>query len=385
MDGAHLKGPYVGTMFLAVGMNGKNGIVPIAMGVGKTESGPSWTWFLCKLRQCIGDVPNLTFVTDRATSIDLAIRTVFPNVHRRLCCWHLSQNLRLTSTKEKRKWWMFWEACKAYRLLDFEATMDLMRHILPRAAQYLEEVGYARWTRSHFPGLRYSAMTSNSAESVNSVMRFARYLPITMLVEFYQVTLQQWYFIRRHNRAQMMNAVTPWAEAKLEKRIHRSANWKVYPIIDLLFEVDDKYTKGMRDLHAKTYIQECSQFCSVWFNSDSYRATYEEEVIPLPPQAEYVLPNERLTILRPPLDIQTQAGHVTAIVSRHEEPIVKTCSRCGQSGHFRYNCPSPMPTPRPTHESLSSRRRSVSRLSDCGPSEPDTTQDYVFDTYDLSK
>ncbi|XP_024961927.1 uncharacterized protein LOC112502287 [Cynara cardunculus var. scolymus] len=73
MDDAHLKGPYVGTMFLAVGMDGNNGIVPIAMGVGKTKSGTSWTWFLCKLRQCIGDVPNLTFVTDRVASIDLAI------------------------------------------------------------------------------------------------------------------------------------------------------------------------------------------------------------------------------------------------------------------------------------------------------------------------
>ncbi|XP_024962321.1 uncharacterized protein LOC112502578 [Cynara cardunculus var. scolymus] len=189
MDGAHLKGSYVGTMFLAVGMDGNNGIVPIAMGVGKTESGPSWTWFLRKLRQCIGDVPNLTFVTDRAASIDLVIRTVFPSTHHRLCCWHLSQNLHLNSTKEKRKWWMFWEICKAYRLSNFETTMDLMRHSLPRATQYLEEVGYARWARSHFPGLGYSAMTSNSAESVNSVTRFARYLTITMLVEFYQATL----------------------------------------------------------------------------------------------------------------------------------------------------------------------------------------------------
>ncbi|XP_024969720.1 uncharacterized protein LOC112509081 [Cynara cardunculus var. scolymus] len=380
MDGAHLKGSYVVTMFLAVGIDGNNGIVPIAMGVGKTESGPSWTWFLCKLRQCIGDVPNLTFITDRAASINLAIRTVFPSAHHGLCCRYLSQNFRLNSTKEKRKRWMFWEACKANRLSDFEATMDLMQHNLPRAAQYLEEVGYARWARSHFPGLRYNAMTSNSAESINSVTRFACYLPITMLVEFYRATLQQWYFICRHNGAQMMNAMTPWAEAKLEKRIHRSANWKVYPISDLLFEVDDRYKKG-------TYIQDCGQFCSVRFNSDFYRATYEEEVIPLPPEVEYVLPNERLTVLPPPLDIQNSGRPCNRdrIPSRDEEPIVKTCSRCGQSGHFRYNCPSPMPAPRPTHGSSSSRRRSISRPSNCGSSEPDTTQDYVFDTYDLSK
>ncbi|XP_024974775.1 uncharacterized protein LOC112512876 [Cynara cardunculus var. scolymus] len=358
MDGAHLKGPYVGTMFLVVGMVGNNGIVPIAMGVGKTKSSLSWTWFLCKLWQCICDVPNLTFVTDRAASIDLAIRIVFPNVHHILCFRHLSQNLRLNSTNEKSKRWMLWEACKAYRLSDFEGTMDLMWYSLPRAAHYLEKFGYARWARSHFPGLRYSAMTSNSAESVNSVTRFARCVPITMLIEFFRATLQQWYFIHRHNEAQMMNAVTPWGEAKLEKRIHRSTNWKVYPISDLLFEVDDNYKKGTCDLHAKTYIQYCCQLCSVWFNSDFYRATYEEEVIPLPPEAEYVFPNERLTVLPPPLDIQNSGRprNRDRIPSRDEEPIVKTCSRCGQSGHFRYNCTSPMPAPRPTHGSSSSRR-----------------------------
>ncbi|XP_024986513.1 protein FAR1-RELATED SEQUENCE 8-like [Cynara cardunculus var. scolymus] len=184
MDGAHLKGTYVGTMFLAVGMNGNNGIVPITIRVGNTESGPSWIWFLHKLRQCIGEVPNLTFLTDRAASIDLVIRNVFPNAHHRFCCRHLSQNLRLTSSKDKMKRWMFWEACKAYRVSDFEATMDLMRHNLPNAAQ-------------------------------------------------------------------MTNAMTPWMEAKIEKIIHISANWKVYPISDLLFEVDDRYKKGTCNLHAK--------------------------------------------------------------------------------------------------------------------------------------
>lgn len=122
MDGAHLKGTYVGTMFLAVRMDGNNQIVPIAMGVGKTESGPAWTWFLAKLKECIGESANLTSVIDRATSIDFPIRTVFPNAHHGLCAQHLLVNLKRTSKREKTKKWMFWEACKSYRLSDLEAT-----------------------------------------------------------------------------------------------------------------------------------------------------------------------------------------------------------------------------------------------------------------------
>nr|KAJ0192005.1 hypothetical protein LSAT_V11C800417250 [Lactuca sativa] len=39
IDGAHLKRKYLGTMFLAIGMDGNKQILTIAFGVGKTESG----------------------------------------------------------------------------------------------------------------------------------------------------------------------------------------------------------------------------------------------------------------------------------------------------------------------------------------------------------
>ena len=38
IDAAHLKGPYLGTMFLVVAMDGNNNIVPIAFGVGRSET-----------------------------------------------------------------------------------------------------------------------------------------------------------------------------------------------------------------------------------------------------------------------------------------------------------------------------------------------------------
>lgn len=41
----HLKGKYLGIMFLAVGMNKNNQILLITFGVGKIESGDSWIWF----------------------------------------------------------------------------------------------------------------------------------------------------------------------------------------------------------------------------------------------------------------------------------------------------------------------------------------------------
>ncbi|KAJ9556871.1 hypothetical protein OSB04_011485 [Centaurea solstitialis] len=59
IDCAHLKGDYLGTMFLAVAMDANNQVVLIAIGVAKSESGDSCTYFFQMLRRCIGEMEGL--------------------------------------------------------------------------------------------------------------------------------------------------------------------------------------------------------------------------------------------------------------------------------------------------------------------------------------
>nr|GEZ87753.1 hypothetical protein [Tanacetum cinerariifolium] len=95
IDGAHLKGESLGTMYLAVAMDGNNQILPLAYGVGKSETFRSWDWFLRKLKECIiGKQDNLTIISDGAVSIGSAINNVFPNAFHGRCCHHLLMNLR---------------------------------------------------------------------------------------------------------------------------------------------------------------------------------------------------------------------------------------------------------------------------------------------------
>ncbi|GJW87172.1 transposase, MuDR, MULE transposase domain protein [Tanacetum coccineum] len=54
INAAHLKGTYLGTNLVVVGMDGNNQIIPIVAGVSQGETGESWTWFLRKLKECIG-------------------------------------------------------------------------------------------------------------------------------------------------------------------------------------------------------------------------------------------------------------------------------------------------------------------------------------------
>lgn len=198
VDAAHLKGRYLGTNLLAVGMDANNGILPIAYGVGKSETSDSWTWFMGHLRDCIGSVSNLTIISDRANSIDVVIRRCFSDVFHGLCVVHLLRNLKARSPGIKHHKWTYWKAVKAYREVDFNKHMNHLRHVMPESAQTLEDIGFEKWSRVHALGARYGFMTSNSAESINSLTRHSRKLPITMLMEFFRASLQEWYYRKRN-------------------------------------------------------------------------------------------------------------------------------------------------------------------------------------------
>lgn len=195
IDGAHLKGKYLGTNLLAVGMDGNNQIVPIATGVSQGETGESWSWFLSKLKECIGEVPDLAIISDRHYAIGLACKIVFPNSFHGYCCRHLLMNCGLNNSRKLRS--LYWKTCKAYTKEDFHAALSAIDAFRPGVEKKLREAGFERWSRAYCPARRYNYMTSNSAESVNSLTRDVRKVPITMLMEWYRELLQKWYCDKR--------------------------------------------------------------------------------------------------------------------------------------------------------------------------------------------
>ncbi|GJZ15985.1 transposase, MuDR, MULE transposase domain protein [Tanacetum coccineum] len=146
IDVAHLKGQYKGTNLLVVGMDGNNQIVPNAFGICKGETGQCCLWWMSVLKECIGDNPNLLFISDSHPAIALAVHNEF--------------------------------------LLAFHGAIQ------PDAYHKLCDAGPQRWSRAHCPLIRYNYMTSNSVESVNACIVLKRKLPITMLAETYHAMVQ---------------------------------------------------------------------------------------------------------------------------------------------------------------------------------------------------
>ncbi|GJS72613.1 transmembrane 9 superfamily member 11-like protein [Tanacetum coccineum] len=174
IDGAYLKDEFLGTMYLAVAVD-----------------------------------DNLTIISDGAVSIASAIKNVFPNAFHGRCCRHLLMNLRekcpLFISKEE----LFWKACKAYRISDFEERFSTLRDLLPSVANKLDMIGLEKWARVHFPD-------------------------------------------------EHKHELTPWAEAKLAQRIAKSATWTVRPAANYLYNVVDYYKNRTIDLNTRT----CS--CGQW-------------------------------------------------------------------------------------------------------------------------
>ena len=201
IDAAHLKGTYLGTNIVVVGMDGNNQIIPIATGVAQSETNESRTWFLSKLKDCIGEVPNMTIISDRHYAITHACKNVFPNAFHGYCCRHLMMNCNMQTDKLNG---LYWKTCKAYTIPEFEKLIRLIQTVRPDSHRKLVDAGFSKWTRALCPTTRYNYMTSNSVESVNALTKDVRKIPITQLMDWFRDLIQKWYYERR-SKYQGMN------------------------------------------------------------------------------------------------------------------------------------------------------------------------------------
>jgi hypothetical protein len=58
--------------------------------------------------------------------------------------------------------------------------------------QWLEKIPREKWTQAYDGGKRYGHMTTNLAESLNSVLKGVRALPILALVKIFKSTILLW-------------------------------------------------------------------------------------------------------------------------------------------------------------------------------------------------
>ncbi|KAJ9536061.1 hypothetical protein OSB04_un000777, partial [Centaurea solstitialis] len=344
IDAAHLNGEYLGTMFLVVAMDGNNNIVPVALGVGRSKIADEWTWFLNRLKTCIGEPRGLVFMSDRAASINAAITAIFPNAHHALCCRHLVMNVRSRAPRIKQFKTPYWKACKAYTMRVFDRMMNILQVAVPEGAQLMQEVGVDGWSRAHFPAQCFNIRTSNSAESINALSRNAHKLPIVGLMEYFREFQQEWYFIRRRKGV--------WAQKKIHNRIVKSATWTAHGIGYDKWEVRDYGYNAEVDMrhrsctclkwqvsglpygHAITVAKRLGRkdvfdlITVPYYMTEFYKATYYGVIKPVGPAETWHYPQNPLPTVLPPLIIKRPVGRPKGNKRRPSRGEIHSQQKC---------------------------------------------------------
>ncbi|XP_038719834.1 uncharacterized protein LOC120012484 [Tripterygium wilfordii] len=176
IDSTHLKGKYLGTLFVATALDGNEQIYPVAFGIVNYENNASWQWFFEKLRDVIAieDFSRLCIISDRNPSIDRAVSLVSPGSFHGACIVHIQWNMKAQGFNESIIL-IYLKATKVYRISEFEHLMNQLRNVDGgRPYAYLVEAGFHRWSRALSSGKRYSIITTNITECLNAILRDVR-------------------------------------------------------------------------------------------------------------------------------------------------------------------------------------------------------------------
>ncbi|CAL9010838.1 unnamed protein product [Prunus brigantina] len=176
IDGCHLKGPYTGQVLTAVGVDGNNGLYPVAYAVVEVESKSSWIWFLQLLIEDL-QIENgkaWVFMSDKQKGLIPAIETLLPTAEDRMCVRHLYSNFRTEHGGLALKN-ILWAAARATTIPWYEAEMDKMKEQDEEAWKWLKKRPAKNWSRSHFEShSKCDLLLNNLCESFNSCILDSR-------------------------------------------------------------------------------------------------------------------------------------------------------------------------------------------------------------------
>ncbi|XP_022842936.1 uncharacterized protein LOC111366405 [Olea europaea var. sylvestris] len=179
VGGTYLNGKYGGTLFIAYTQDTNNSIFVLTFGIGDNENNKSWGWFFDELKKACGNREGLCFVSDRHPSIKNVIEHVYSRAYHGICSYHLLQNIKSYYRKlDQNITQAFNSTIRAYTLEEYDYNLSLLTTMNENIISYMARVGPEKWSQIHIPTNKYSTMTSNIVESVNTVTKAVKNYPI---------------------------------------------------------------------------------------------------------------------------------------------------------------------------------------------------------------
>ncbi|KAH0673951.1 hypothetical protein KY290_008348 [Solanum tuberosum] len=320
VDGTILRSKYGGVLLSAIAQDTENHIFSVAFGVVDSECDVSYRYFFEQLRSFVLDTPELCIISDRHQSIRKMVSIVFPSAHYGCCMRHLGENIR-NNFHNASVVYHFYKAAKAYNIDVFSDHFNRIRDLVPQAATHLERVGFHRWSRAFFPENKYNIMTTNIAESVNSMFLDEREYLITALFDAIKKRFAEKFHERRMKFINAPTIFVPSIEKDIAKNInlgnkllvHQTANCKYIvtgqdevATVDLLaksctckvFDIDKvpcpHAMAAFRCQYGDKYGRHIYEYSFSYYNLEVYLIAYVEEIKPMPSEETWEVPIEIL-------------------------------------------------------------------------------------------
>ncbi|XP_044508956.1 uncharacterized protein LOC123227891 [Mangifera indica] len=369
VDGCHLKGHFGGVLLSAVAIDANSGIFPLAICVCEVENNDSWGYFLGMLKEFMGDVLPITFMSDRQKGIIHALQTQWPNAKSRFCARHVYANFRKTFPGVHLRN-LFWAISRASNKVDFHEALNKMKAVDETAYKWVIDNEPDQWSRFGFDTeAKSDHITNNMSETFNSWLGEGRELPILSLLELYRRRIMKRLYSRLKAGTEWVTPLPPLVVKKLNKSIETARNVSISYAGLQEFEVID-----MNGIPSKTYtlnldkrICDCGMWqlsgipcqhaiCSILhmnfptidkFVDDrlqisAYMRTYAEIIHPIPDKRTW--PEECEDKLQPPVrhgkaGRPRKARRKDPTEERKRKPMsTLRCSHCHELGHNKRSC-----------------------------------------------
>ncbi|TYK01458.1 MuDRA-like transposase [Cucumis melo var. makuwa] len=152
-------------------------------------------------------------------------------------------------------------------------------------------------------------MTTNIAESMNSILKEPRDLPIASFLEYVRALLQRWFWECREEDIKVTSKLTKWAKLVIQKKQEGALTMKVNPIDCYQFHVKDLDKEEVVNLQTKECT--CKEFqaeqlpcshaiaaardrninvyslCANYYTNECLLAAYAEAVYPVENQSDW--------------------------------------------------------------------------------------------------
>ncbi|XP_071712839.1 uncharacterized protein [Rutidosis leptorrhynchoides] len=197
---------YKGKLLTAVTKNANGHILPVAFAMVDKESNENWSWFLHLFRIHVAsrNPRELCVILDRHQGILNAVSQI-PGWHHRYCLRHIRSNFnsRFNDHQLKR---LCWTVGSTTQSTIYRWVIGKIKGIKTEAWQYLKDIDPKMWSlfrdKDH---RRWGNLTTNIAESLNNVLRYARLMPIKACIE-YTFDYTRKHFIKQYDYVREWNA-----------------------------------------------------------------------------------------------------------------------------------------------------------------------------------